>query len=255
MASKLCPCGSGLKQNACCINETIAALKNDYINKLFMPERLVWAIEYIKYKAAYNEHIIAEQEKYAESIGKKITCQKKCASCCVEFIAARLEECDAIAVYLYLYPELMNQFLMNYDVWYKQITSDDNLLERTSDAYQKAFETDQAEDKRIFEGMTLKYAGKYARCPFLKDDLCIIYPIRPYTCSTYAVISEKRYCEPNLPEEEYVNHKLKVKLEMSPLYFEEKYNEVAYYLDSNGSLTFGPMPTLIYQILQYGPVF
>lgn len=255
MASKLCQCGSQLQLKECCISETVAALKNDYINKLFMPERIAWAIEYIKYKAALNEYVITEHEKHVESIGKKITCQKGCSACCVEFIVARLEECDAIAIYLYLYPELMNHFLKNYDAWYNHISSDDNILEKASDAYQTALETRQPEDKKVFESMALQYAGKGVHCPFLKDDLCTIYPIRPYTCSTYAVISEKHYCKPGLTEQEYVQHKLKVKSEKNPLYYEDKYNDLEYYLDLNGSFTFGPMPTLIYQILQYGPVF
>ena len=220
-----------------------------------MPERTAWAIEYIKYKAMHNEYTVTEQEQYVQSIGRKITCQKKCAACCVEFIAARLEECDAIAIYLYLYPELMNHFLKNYNAWYENITAEDNLLEKTSDAYRKAFETRRSEDKRFFEDMALKYANKRAHCPFLKDDLCMIYPVRPHICATYAVISAKKYCEPGLAAQEYIEHKLKVKSDLNPLYFEEKYRETEYYLDLNGNLTFGPMQPLIHQVLKYGPIF
>lgn len=249
----LCPCGSQLELSNCCISEEIALLKHDCITKLACPERVTWAIEYIKQKTVQNEYILTEQEAYAESIGEKITCLKKCSTCCVEFISARLEECDAIVIYLYLYPKLMNQFLTNFDAWYNNITSDGDVLSETSDAYQKAFETRSAEDKKRFESMALTYARKHARCPFLRDDLCMIYPIRPYTCSTYAVITDKKYCAPDLAEEVYIKHKQKVRSSVNPLQFDDQYVDLKYYLDLKGCLLFGPMPTLIHQMLLQGP--
>jgi hypothetical protein len=108
---KPCPCGSQLALENCCISDDFAALKNDYLNRMILPERIQWALDYLEYKTIHNHHILCEQARYAESIGEKITCQKKCSSCCMEFIAAKFQECDAIAVYLYLNPEVMNQFL------------------------------------------------------------------------------------------------------------------------------------------------
>lgn len=251
--SELCACGSGLKLKDCCISEDIAAIKKFTIKDIIWPERLEWAIAYIEYKTVHNTHIVTGQNDYAESIGKKITCEKKCSLCCLEFIAARIEECDAIATYLYFNPGLMHKFLLNYQAWHDAITSESNILNKVSNAYKNAFETLTDEDKKLFESFALEYAKKYAPCPFLEDDLCMIYPIRPYTCSTYAVLSDKKYCAPNLPEEAYIEHKLKVKSEKNPLYFETEYFDTDYYIDLKHRYILGSMQRMVYNMLKYGP--
>jgi Fe-S-cluster containining protein len=142
---------------------------------------------------------------------------------------------------------------LRYNEWYKAITSDGNLLRQTSDSFKGAFTTRQPEDKKVFESLALAYAKKNARCPFLINDLCTIYPIRPYTCSTYAVITDKVYCEPDLSENEYLENKIKIKSAMNPLYFEEKYCDLEYYSDMEGRYSFGPMQQMVYHILRLGP--
>lgn len=243
--SMRCPCGSELMIENCCISENIAAIKNKFINKLILPERIEWAATYIEYKIINNNNIAAEQNRYAESIGMKITCEEKCSMCCVQFIGARLEECDAIAVYLYLYPEVMNTFLINYNAWHARITSEDNILEKISDAYQTAFETRNFEDKKKYENLALEYGKKYARCPFLDDDKCLIYPIRPYACSMHCVLSDRKYCDPKLHEEGGGNQ-LKVKSVMNPLFFDM---DIEYFTDLKGRYIFGALQSMVYNIL------
>lgn len=252
--SELCPCGSKLKIDDCCVYEDIAKLKSLSVDKIIMPERLEWAIYYIESKTIHNKEIVIEQNRYVESIGKEITCRKGCSKCCFEFIGARIEECDAIAVYLYFYPNLMNKFLVNYDLWRKQVASDDdNILKLTSDAYRKAFLTCLPEDKETFERLALEFAKKKAPCPFLEDDLCLIYPIRPHTCSAYAVISDEKYCDSNLPEDAYIKHQQKIKSAKNPLYFEREYIDIEYYIDLKESYIFGAMQSMLYRMLKYGP--
>lgn len=248
--SEICPCGSNLQIENCCIDKDIAKIKKISVADLSLPERIEWAVNYIENKVIHNRHIVIEQENYAESINTQITCKEKCSKCCVEFIAARVEECDAIAIYLYLYPELMNKFLTNYNAWHRNITSGDNILEKISEAYRSAFESRKPEEKKRFEDLALEYAGKYAQCPFLEDDKCIIYPIRPYTCSTYSVISDKKYCDPNLSKEEYIKNKLKVKSATHPLFLDTEY-----FIDLKDRYIFGAMQKMIYNIVKYGPFF
>ena len=243
--SATCPCGSRLKLQDCCVSKDIAVLKREAVVDLASPEKIDRAITYIKYKANHNKRIIAEQKIYAESIGKEITCKKGCSACCAQFIAARLEECDAIVIYLYLYPELMNRFLKKYDDWHEKITSGDNILKKISRTYQKVLKTSLPEDKKRFELLALEYARKHALCPFLNNDECIIYPVRPYTCSTYTIISDKKYCDPNLPEEEYIKNKLKIKPDKNPLYCETEY-----FAGFKKRFTLGPLQTLVYHILK-----
>lgn len=241
-----CPCGSGLRLKDCCLSEDIAEIKNRVVKELLFPARIEWAINYIEYKTLDNKRIVEEQRRYAQSIGTALTCREKCSMCCIEFIGARLEECDAIAIYLYLYPELMNKFLINYRGWFDTITSGDNILEKTSKAYQIAFETRRSGDKEAFQNLALEYAKRFAYCPFLEDDKCNIYPLRPYTCSTYSVVSDKKYCDPGLQPKEYLKKK-KIKAKQNPLFADTQY-----FTDLKGGFIFRPLQQAVYELIKYG---
>ncbi len=246
--SERCPCGSRLKLKECCVSEDIAAIKRRFVGDCVFPERMDWAAGYLEYKTINNQQIAIEQRDYVNSIGKEITCQKRCSKCCLEFIAARLEECDGIAVYLYFYPDIMNTFLKNYDAWHRRVTAGGNILQKISVAHQKTFDTRAVEDKKIFEDLALEYARQYACCPFLKNDECIIYPVRPYTCSVYSVISDRKYCSPDFPQEVYVQNKLKLRSAVNPLYF-----DTDYYVDLEGRMIFGPMQSMVHHLIKHGP--
>lgn len=242
--SEICPCGSGLALEKCCVSKEIAGIKQGSLNH---GERREWAESYITYKTVINEQIIEEQERYIRSLGRAITCKAGCSMCCVEFIAARLEECDAIAMYLYTRPELMNRFLLNYKTWLDRITFGKNILLKASEAYQKLFETREPDDKKAFEVLALDYAKAYTPCPFLENDQCMIYPIRPFVCSIYGVVSDKKYCDPKWHIEAR-EQKRKIKSAIHPLHFEN-----SYFVDLKGRLIFGPMPHMVYGILSSGP--
>ena len=244
---ELCPCGSELTLETCCVSTDIAKIKKIYVDSGRYMKRRDWAESYTTYKTIINEQIIVEQENFVKSQGREITCQAGCAMCCVEFIAARLEECDAIVMYLYSKPGVMNRFLINYKAWQQRITSGDNSLQNASEAYQVLYETRRPEDKRTFEAYALDYAKKYIPCPFLNDSKCLIYPIRPFVCSTYGVVSHKKYCDPKWHKEALEN-KQKIKSAINPLSFEH-----SYFIDLKGRMIFGPMPKMVNDIIQNGP--
>ena len=243
----LCPCGSGLKLIDCCVSHDIADIKNKNVNAPQNSKRRQWAQRYLKYKAILNEQITEAQEDYTRSIGKKIPCKPGCSMCCNEFIAARLEECDAIAMYLYSDPLLMQTFIINYHDWHERLSSGDNILEKTTVSYQTLFKTRNPNDKKMCDAYILKYAETYTPCPFLKDDKCLIYPIRPFVCSVYCVLSDKKYCDPRSHKQAPTEH-VKLKSATHPLSFEN-----TYYTDLQGRTILGAMPKMVYDILRHGP--
>ena len=117
--------------------------------------------------------------KYVDELmfiySKYSPCKKGCANCCR--IAVMVSDLEVIIIKNYLDKNKMN---------YKQIKP------------KKEIPQNSKQDVLIGE----QYNGK--ECPFLKDNICTIYPVRPYVCRKYIVFEEN--AEKCRRKEEKVNH-------------------------------------------------
>jgi Fe-S-cluster containining protein len=92
---------------------------------------------------------------------KYIPCKKGCAECCK--IAVRVSDLEVI---------IIKNYLDKNKISYRQIKP------------KKEIPQNSKPDGLIGE----QYTGK--ECPFLKDNICTIYPVRPYVCRKYIVFEE-----------------------------------------------------------------
>jgi len=112
--------------------------------------------------------------------GHKIPCHSGCSACCKQAIVATPSEATLVSVYLVKHSTIYNSFLDNYihwDIETKNIR--DSFMEWAQQLYSK-----DVDDGRF------RYTDFHAPCPFLVDDLCQIYPVRPYCCRNYLSISD-----------------------------------------------------------------
>jgi len=122
--------------------------------------------------------------------GHKLPCHPGCSACCKQAITANLFEAVLVGIYLIKYPETCDTFLEKYILWDKETKNTrDSFMDWAQQRYAANFD-----DGRF------RYTDFRAPCPFLVDDLCQIYPVRPYCCRSYLAISNN--CEhPASPDE------------------------------------------------------
>lgn len=120
-----------------------------------------------------------------KSLGKEIPCKYKCSACCKQAIVATPFESFLIGIYLIQDVTRCEKFFENYETWLNDTQS-----------YRHAY-MDWAQEYYA----SGKDDGRYknddftAACPFLEDDLCQIYPVRPYCCRSYMALSSQ-CCQP-----------------------------------------------------------
>jgi Fe-S-cluster containining protein len=142
----------------------------------------------INYKAALivqaantvlNEEIVYIT-KVIEDRGVVIQCRSGCTACCKQAILCDPFEAALIGFYLLNNHELRKFFNKAYQEWDER-TKDirNNFLIWAEQYYIKGIDTGNHQ--------VLDY---YTPCPFLCNDLCQIYPVRPYVCRAYIALSE-----------------------------------------------------------------
>lgn len=111
--------------------------------------------------------------------GHKTPCLPGCSACCKQAITATPFEAALVGIYLLKHPEICNIFLDNYTLW-------DGETKNTRDSFMDWAQ--QLYAANVDDGR-FRYTDFHAPCPFLVDDLCQIYPVRPYCCRSYLAIS------------------------------------------------------------------
>jgi Fe-S-cluster containining protein len=249
-----CPCGSGRKFKKCCgLNKTV---KNPDL--LAVNRAVAYRGEIGRSRKAYCEAYtaakkkgIAEVEhKLAEGVaemGQSITCHRGCSQCCQVYVFADLQECEAIVHHLYEHDDVLQHFLGQYPRWKAGVVSLGRTLPRIEKAQERLlFGTATEEDRRIFgEGLTA-YAALRNPCPFIKDNACSIYEVRPFVCAGVVSTNPPEYCSPDNPNHE---RSMLTKADFQPQ------NDTPYFMKTSCEINFGCMPELVYQILKYGYAF
>jgi Fe-S-cluster containining protein len=139
------------------------------------------------------------------SKGEAITCRKGCTHCCFHYVAVSLAHGIVIADYLYKSKELLRQFVDKYEMWHRKGHSISNSIDR---ARNQALLSSMPIDRVIAETRPLSesYLEKNIQCPFLEDRRCIIYEVRPLSCSGHYSASPPDWCAPGARQKPVIHH-------------------------------------------------
>jgi Fe-S-cluster containining protein len=153
---------------------------------------------YIEKKQEIFEKLKQEHQELARSRSETISCGKGCSTCCCLLVNASLQEAEAICYHLYHNEELLRRFLEKYPGWRARV--------------KEAGDPFRAKDKEIAPnregqaagGGKMGDLGEYWRsripCPFLTDNACSIYPVRPIVCAGLIATSPAEWCDPQHPD-------------------------------------------------------
>jgi Fe-S-cluster containining protein len=208
-----CPCGSGKKFKKCCgapiqpsdqENEYASYLNSNFeLNKeiaytgLIGQDRYRFCTDYIAYKPLIFEEIRKEQIDHVKARNETITCHKGCPSyCCSLHVEVTLPECEAIVFYLYQNQGVLNTFMRRYPEWWstkkEQILEIKNITNAISGAVQLSMFQKVHKD-----AINDYYTNKPSPCPFLTNNLCLIYDVRPFLCAGMVVTHPIAQCHPS----------------------------------------------------------
>jgi Fe-S-cluster containining protein len=160
------------------------------------------------------------------------------------FVVASLQECEAIAYYLYHHEAILQLFLGNFARWNNRILKIDGSFRNmnTLHARMTAGEASEAEIKQ-FDAECDRYALQDIPCPFLANNACSIYEIRPYVCARIVAVTPSEWCRAGHPRQSEALHlKAQVQFEKDMPYFEPPASDCI----------FSSMPFLVHRLLQEG---
>ncbi len=204
-----CPCGSGKKYKKCCgaalatrwnvdnversirFNQEIAYIGN--VGR----KRKEFCIQYYERKVKTFPEIYKIQSALATKRGQAITCHKGCPFCCNELVMASLGECELIVYYLYSHEEAMKAFVKGFPSWLERIQKHEDVFRRIEDARSKTYDSGLSEESMELLGKELQaYWQLQIPCPFLADQVCSIYEVRPWACSSVFSVTPSEWCNP-----------------------------------------------------------
>jgi Fe-S-cluster containining protein len=206
-----CPCGSGKKYKRCCGSVSNTSRRTAEQMDPFKLSRAIaykgkigrqreaWCVEYIKRKKTQNEELMSKLGDNAESKGETITCHIGCSFCCVEQISAPLQECEAIVYYLYRHETVLKVFLQQFPQWHSKVYKHRAIMERLSQLFNEMIQSRSEEIKQAYEKEGAAYAHLDIPCPFLDDNKCLIYEVRPYVCAQLVAATPAEWCNPTSP--------------------------------------------------------
>jgi hypothetical protein len=260
----LCSCGSGKKYKNCCYGKEEPSEEIKFDKKTFDPFTLNKEIAYLgefgnirenfciaqeKQLKEINEFIYQQQLQEATNNGKTISCHRGCSMCCSQYIPASLQECEAIVHYLYNHERKMSSFIKNYKKWKNRLDEHEGILDEFQQAYAELFESGFDSEKRLkLEELGARYAKFKIGCPFLKDDACMIYDVRPLVCSCQVAVTPPEYCDPENPDS--------VKQELI-LMLPENFQFIPFYHESFNDMNLSGicMPYVVYNLLEGGYLY
>lgn len=205
-----CPCGSGKKYKKCCgitgdskvtgkrepnyfeIDRDIA-----YRGKIGQ-RRKEFCRRYIEAKKKNISTLQEGQAKMAAERNRVISCQKGCYYCCSAYVEATLQECEAIVYHLYEHSEIRKAFLQKYPQWREDVKRNGDLFKQCGQFWKMEITPENAWNlKKQADDENRKYYDQNISCPFLNQDLCSIYEVRPYMCVSLTSVSPQDYCRPH----------------------------------------------------------
>jgi Fe-S-cluster containining protein len=177
-----------------------------------------------------------------------VTCHKGCSDCCVLYVEADIQECEAIVYFLYRNPTVMVSFGTQYDTWRKRMRRLGDPFARCEEVLHENHERrlSQSDQALLLEALLL-YHEQDLPCVFLSEGACSIYEVRPYVCVNHYVTSPQdwcrtaNWCNPSYPH--------RPQIYMTTI--DEIYDR-SFYGQTLARPVVGYLPTTVYRILTEG---
>ena len=249
-----CPCGSGKKYKKC---HSLAPVQSRNtppdkveVNRAIAYRGMVgkrreaFCAAYADSKKTTLASMADNLRKEANASGKPISCSRGCSHCCKLFVVASLQECEVIVHHLYNNETALKLFLRNFTRWNERILRIESAFRRINTLHAKitAGEASEAEIKE-FDAQCDTYAQQDIPCPFLADNACAIYEVRPYVCARIVAVTPSEWCRPGHPRQGEAMH-LKAQMQ-----FEK---DQPYFVPPASDCVFSSMPFLVYRLLYEG---
>jgi Fe-S-cluster containining protein len=142
--------------------------------------------------------------KTLTSKGEKISCRKECTYCCFHYVAVPLAHGIVIVDYLYKRKELLKQFIHNYEKWrYKGHDISDIIDYTRGQAFSSSMPVNDI--IAVTRPLSTRYLEMDIPCPFLANNVCLIYSVRPLPCSGQYSVSPPDWCAPATTEKAVIH--------------------------------------------------
>jgi len=128
--------------------------------------------------------------------GRQISCRKGCTFCCYHYVSVSLAQGMVIVAHLYRRKDRLKQFVDRYEEWREKAEP----IAEAIDGIRNQALSSSTPIARVIEDtrpLSTRYFQANIRCPFLVDDLCSIYPVRPLACSGHHSVSPPEWCAPD----------------------------------------------------------
>lgn len=156
-------------------------------------EREKFCLDYIEQKKKIYREIMAKRNSELRQLDEQITCVKGCVYCCYEFATADIRACEAIAYYVSRNDELLEKFIKSYILWRENLAPHAGLVSEICRLQDRIIRGDStvagALEQRIIE-----YFNLGIPCPFLENNACLIYEVRPDVCFSQAATTPTEWC-------------------------------------------------------------
>jgi len=151
-----------------------------------------------------RNHSYTALEKKLAATGGRITCRKGCTYCCFHYISVPLAHGIVIVDDLYGRKNLLRTFIRNYERWRHK----GNAISKTLDETRvRAFSSSMSihEIIAVTRPLSMRYLESNIPCPFLEEEACLIYAVRPLPCSGQFSVSPPERCSPDAAEEAVIH--------------------------------------------------
>jgi Fe-S-cluster containining protein len=138
-------------------------------------------------------NVVGAVAKRVNAEGYEISCGAGCAACCRQLVPITLFEADALAEWIRSLPaEQQTAIEARFQRALKQLAESGVLARLDPDLRPPVGSRERIQ-------LALDYLAQYVDCPFLEDETCGIYPIRPLICREHMVTSPPTFCATPVP--------------------------------------------------------
>jgi len=160
-------------------------------------KRKEFCLRFIENKKTVFKQISARQIATVSKQGKSISCHQGCTYCCLAYMQASIQECEAIVYYLYSNDQILTNFINNYAAWRQKLRQNGDIFIGCGESWLQREQPDEAGSKVIpLQEMEAEYREQAIYCPFLNNGSCSIYDVRPFTCAAIVAATPPEWCSP-----------------------------------------------------------
>ena len=148
--------------------------------------------------------------------------------------------------YLYQNNQVLNSFLRTYPEWRAQVKKGGDLFKSCGRFWKE--EVTPRTAKQLLQEVVeeeKRYLEQNIPCPFLDNQLCSIYEVRPYMCVSLVAVTPSEWCNPS-NENEPFRYKA---------YPKEVMSDYSFYYRNLDRFVISFMPMVVYEILKSGTYY